>query len=423
MQRGMMKLKPIIVATLVAGVFQLHAATFVKAGDVVAICGDSITYQRAYSVMIEDYLLMCRPVEGVRVAQFGSAGETSAGCSQHMAKDVLRFKPTVLLTLFGMNDGRYLPFDEPHANDYRKGHASIIAQAKQAGVRTIVLGSPTCVDAAKYHTDTSSADVYNAALKKYGEIGCEIAKQNKTNGVVFADVNARFMDVMTQGKATHPSFIMSGDGVHPLNNGHLTTAYMFLKALGCDGNIGTITVDLSKRVATGTPGQKIIAMKDGTVTVESTRYPFCFWGNTNDWNTTVSVLPFLPFNRELNRYLLVVKGLPAPKAKVTWGTQSKTFVSAALAKGINLADEFIDNPFVEPFRKVDKAVLAQQDQEDFLLHGLLFRLEDAKRNIPGEEATFDRLIEKGIARNAELSQAAAALVIPVKHIIQIESVP
>jgi len=34
--------------------------------DLVAICGDSITGQKIYSVDIEDYLILCRPVPGVR---------------------------------------------------------------------------------------------------------------------------------------------------------------------------------------------------------------------------------------------------------------------------------------------------------------------------------------------------------------------
>jgi hypothetical protein len=326
----------------------------------------------------------------------------------------------VLLTLFGMNDGRYLPLDAPHEDAYRTGQASVIAQARKAGVRTIVLGSPTCVDPATYRTATSTAEVYNAALRRYGEIGRGLVGQDPRGGLVFADVNARFMEVMTRGKAADPGFVMCGDGVHPWNDGHLTTACVFLKALGCDGAIGAITVDLASGAATGTPGQRIVSAKDGVLSVESTRYPFCVWGKPGDWNTTLGVLPFLPFSQELNRYLLVVKGLAAPEATVTWGAHSKVFAAADLAAGINLAAEFLDNPFVEQFRKVDKAVHDQQDQEDILLHGLLFRLKDLERSIPGEEAAFERLVEKGIAQDAALGRAAAGLVVPIVHAIKVE---
>ena len=57
------------------------------------------------------------------------------------------------------------------------------------------------------------------------------------------------------------------DGVHPRLNGHLVMAYAFLKALGCDGNIGTITVQGDLNQATGSPGQQIVSCQGGTVTV------------------------------------------------------------------------------------------------------------------------------------------------------------
>src|SRR3978361_1706167 len=88
-----------------------HAAEpKLKSGDFVAVIGDSITEQRLYSVFIEDYLLMCQP-EKVRVTQFGWGGETAAGFERRMANDLLRFKPTVATTCFGMNDGGYSPMN------------------------------------------------------------------------------------------------------------------------------------------------------------------------------------------------------------------------------------------------------------------------------------------------------------------------
>jgi len=41
-------------------------------GDFVAICGDSITEERIYSVYIQDYLLMCQPAncDGVGLITF-----------------------------------------------------------------------------------------------------------------------------------------------------------------------------------------------------------------------------------------------------------------------------------------------------------------------------------------------------------------
>ena len=51
---------------LTLGAISLFASDDLRPGDVVAICGDSITEQGLYSAFIEAYLLACQPVSGVR---------------------------------------------------------------------------------------------------------------------------------------------------------------------------------------------------------------------------------------------------------------------------------------------------------------------------------------------------------------------
>src|SRR6478735_5650322 len=75
----------------------------IKSDDLLAICGDSITEQKQYSVFIEDYLLMCRPELNARTMQFGWGGEVSGGFLARMDSDVLRYKPTIATTCYGMN--------------------------------------------------------------------------------------------------------------------------------------------------------------------------------------------------------------------------------------------------------------------------------------------------------------------------------
>lgn len=53
----------------------------------------------------------------------------------------------------------------------------------------------------------------------------------------------------------------------------------------------------------------------------------------------------MPFNREMNRFTLVVKNLSAPGAEAMWGASRKTITRAELEAGVNLAEAFADNPF------------------------------------------------------------------------------
>src|SRR5947199_104071 len=86
-------------------------------------------------------------------------------------------------------------------------------------------------------------------------------------------------------------FIVVGpDGVHPSQNGQLCMAYAFLKGLGVDGNIGTITVDLAANKAEATDGHKVLAVNNGAVELESTKYPFCFYGDPEKVGSTSGII-------------------------------------------------------------------------------------------------------------------------------------
>lgn len=397
-------------------------APSLQAKDFVAVCGDSITEQRQYSVFIEDYLLMCQPAADLRVMQAGWGGEVAHGFLPRMQRDVLALHPTAVTTCYGMNDGGYGPFDPNRGKLYRDTHKAIIAGLRDAGVRLIVIGSPGCVDSNTFRGGGQPAEVYNATLGKLGDIGREVAAEEK---VVFADVHTPMMETMAKAKAKYgPTYHLAGpDGVHPSQNGQLVMAYAFLKALGCKGDVGTITLDLATGKAEATAGHKVLSSAGGVVEMESTRYPFCFFGDPASPGATRGVLEFLPFNDELNRLRLVVTGVDAAaRYNVTWGQATKEFTGAALSQGINLAAEFLDNPFCAAFQTVERAIRQQQDYETPLTKTLLHYLPAYRDVAPEESAALDRVAASAIARDEALATASSAAVVPIKHTLKVEAV-
>ena len=389
-----------------------------KPGDFVAVCGDPITEQKAYSVYIENYLLMCQPTTELRTLQAGWGGEVADGFAKRMAADVLILKPTVATTCYGMNDGGYGPLNSTKIAWYRAAQKKIIQSFKTAGVRMIIIGSPGVVDSDTYRKN--SAEVYNKSLGQLGDICKELAAEE---GVIFADVHTPMMDVMAKSKEKYGKtyHLGGGDGVHPGANGHLVMAYAFLKAMGCDGNIGTITMNLGGNKATASAGHTVLSAADGTVEIESSRYPFCFYGDPTSPTSNRGPLEFLPFNQELNRLQLVVQGASAnAKYKVTWGETSKEFDGVQLAKGINLAAEFLDNPFSKPFSEVDKVIRQQQGYETNLTKSILHNLQFYRDLAPEESATLDRVAAKAIDKDTVLAKASTAAVKPVKHSLKVE---
>ena len=331
------------------------------------------------------------------------------------------FQPSVATTCFGMNDGGYSPLDDAKAQRYREGQKSIVAQLKQGGVRFIVVGSSSPVDLDTFRNSPEAAKTYNQTLAALRDIARQVANES---GVVFANVFDPMMEAMIKAKAKYGRAynLCGGDGVHPDRNGHLVMAYAFLKALGCDGNVGTINVNLAANTATATAGHQVRSCEKGMVELESTRYPFCFYGEPDRPRSTRGVLEFCPFNEELNRFILVVTGAPTGKVRVTWGDAAKEFSAAELAAGVNLAAAFLDNPFSEPFRKVEEVITQQQNLEVQLVKNLMHNLPSYQQVVPEEAASFDRIARALVKKDQEARNTSAAAVQPVRHILKLEAV-
>ena len=398
-----------------------------KEGDRLAICGDSITEQKMYSRIMEDYLTMCVPQLKITVRQFGWSGEKAPGFLARMTNDCLRFKPTIATTCYGMNDHLYKPYEEQIGKTYREKTAAIDEAFKANGVR-VVQGSAGCVGKMPTWVKSANGTVedLNLNLCALRNIGIEVAEQER---VSFADV---FWPMLTAGAQAHekygPDYAISGkDGVHPDWAGHAVMAYAFLKAFGLDGEIGGFTVDLKSNKMKASKGHEVVSAKDGEFQIKSSRYPFCACVPETNGPPTYplcsgddatkdgsirSGMTLVLFNRELNRFVLVAKDGKSARYRVTWGNESKSFTAEQLANGINLADEFTINPFGEAFAKVDSAVAAKQAFETKQIKQI-FRSSGAKIDMEGVAAGSEK-------ERAPLAEAIQNAFVPVTHTLKIE---
>jgi lysophospholipase L1-like esterase len=400
------------------------AGPLLKPGDRVAIAGDSITEQRLYSRFVEDYLLACVPQLDLSVMQFGWSGETAPGFVARLKNDVLPWRPDVLTTCYGMNDGGYRPYEPATGQAYYDAMCDLVRSAGTAGMRVLV-GAPPPVDTRTFGRALATAAVYNENLAHLRDLARRVAIEN---GLRFADVYDHVALAMRKAKATlgEDHHVCGADGIHPAANGHLVIAYALLKSLGLQGDIGTITVDLKGQpegwTASASDGHRVLAVANSTVEIESTRYPFCFYGQPGEPEATRSMIPFVPFNADLNRLILIVQNLDAPAATVTWGANHQRFTREQLAAGINLAAEFPDNPFSAAFAAVDEAVARKQAFETRMIKDDFRKLMQS--GSPGA-ATTSSPADLKAARSALLEQQlkfsaqARAAVVPVRHTIGI----
>lgn len=398
------------------------AAPALTSGGKLAVVGDSITEQKLYSKYIELYLAACTPELKVQVAQFGWSGERAPGFAGRMDNDMAWFKPDVVTTCYGMNDGSYTTYTDAIGKTYSDAMGSIVTRLKKAGA-LVVVGSPGAVDTRYYNRPNNPADVYNDNLGHLRDLARDCAT---SNAFPFANVHDAMMKAMADAKAALGADydVCGRDGVHPGPNGHLVMAYAFLKALELKGDIGTVTLAMKDGKATATEGHTVLASQAGKVDLESRRYPFCFTGDETASGGTRSILPYVPFNADLNRFVLKVTDLPWDKAKVTWGPTSKVFTKAELEQGVNLAAAFIPNPFNEAFAKVELAVGAKQALETTMVKDWITRIPNTVRMLDNDkdvERAMREIVPKFVAKREALQQAVTAAVVPVRHTLTIEA--
>lgn len=385
-----------------------------KKGDRLAIIGDSITEQKQYSLLIETYVTACLPELEITARQYGWSGEQASGFIKRMENDVFRFKPTIATTCYGMNDFRYVPFDQKIADEYRNNQTTIVEAFKKAGAR-VVLGSPGIIDSVPkwVKNATGTKEDLNLSLSKFRNVDIEVAE---AQGVAFADVYAPMLLANNVAKKQYgEGFMVAGkDGVHPGWAGHVIMAYAFLKGMGIDGDLGTITYDETSGKSIAANGHEILASKDGQISIRSTKLPFSAApGDVKSDGSITAGRALVPFDKELNRLTLKLNKPKAAAYDVTWGETTKRYTAAELTTGVNLAADFAAHPLSAPFKKVWDAVSAKQayetEQIKKLVHGA-----DGKADMEG---TFT----KTESVRSEKAAAIKAALQPVEHTVVIKA--
>jgi hypothetical protein len=287
----------------------------------------------------------------------------------------------------------------------------IVLGFQAAGTR-VIAGSPGCMGMQNppWNNIQGTPKERNINLCMLRDIDIEIAH---VQHVGFADV---FWDMyLTQYFALQrygADYTLAGkDSVHPGWAGHLIMAYAFLKALDVPGDIGTFTVDLAANKAAVSRGHELVSYHDGALTVKSLRYPFCATGPADKADSIRSGMTLVPFNDDLNRLMLVVKGGKARSYQITWGATNRVYSAEQLAAGVNLATDFEVNPFSDAFKAVDEAVAKKQE----------FETRQIKQLFHGEAGKTDmeKTVKDSEQERAPLVAAIQAAFVPVTHTLTI----
>ena len=147
--------------------------------------------------------------------------------------------------------------------------------------------------------------------------------------------------------------------------------------------------------------------------MRSTTYPFCApAAEPGDDGSIRSGMQWVDFNGRFNRLHLIVKGTSGRNGKITWGSGTRTYTPAELERGINLAAEFIQNPFSQAFQAVDEAVAKKQAYET--------RQIKSEFHGAAGKADMEGTVRRTEAERAPLVAAIRDAFQPVDHRLTIE---
>jgi lysophospholipase L1-like esterase len=203
-----------------------------KAGDRVLFQGDSITdagrgnppgLGSGYVAILTGLLRSLHPDLKLEIINRGISGDRTDELLARWKPDCLDLKPDVLSIKIGVNDvwrlqgewngQKHIPLPE-----FRANCISLLDQACAAGIRQLILISPTTIT-------KDNASPLNDLLRQYDEAVQELARQYKA-------VHVPARDALLAARAEQPQVAWTTDGCHPTTAGHAVIAAAWLKATG-----------------------------------------------------------------------------------------------------------------------------------------------------------------------------------------------
>lgn len=354
------------------GAAQQTKSFYLKDGDKVLFYGDSITEQRLYTAIVEDFVATRYPNLNISFVNSGWGGDTIDGggggpIDTRLKRDVFPYHPNVVTIMLGMNDGAYRPATEANDQKFYTGYQHIVESLRTnlPGVHIVAIEPSPYDNVTDQHAPNGTPDFeYNEVLRGFSMwIGNYAAQQN----IEAVDFNSPVVTVLQNAYSLDPETAKSiiPGRVHPSLAGHLVMAEQLLKAWGARPVVSAVTIDAAK------PTAKIDSATDATITELSNNgslswtelddalpLPFEQWESMWGGNAVTLVVKSSDLTDALNSQILKVKGLHAGTYSIKIdGDSIGAFNSDQLAAGVNLA--LLKTPATEQAMKVYKLVVSQ----------------------------------------------------------------
>lgn len=315
-----------------------------------------------YHQYIQLFLAVRYPGKDIWTVNLGHAGAKSDGAIQRLAYDVYPYKLDTTFIHFGMNDFRYFLYLDKKTipNEKRKltmrqayvqNMTSLVDKLQGKGSKVVLL-SPTIYDEFQ-KSSQQTAKGAQAELKVYAKLSEELAK---SKNLPFVNLSNPMLTETERQQEKNPKWSFTKDRVHPAEKygGSEFMAFHILKHLEASGLVYDLDLTAEGKVEKCENAKLANVRKtaDG-LSFSLHEYALPFPLLKSDYGFTKLV----PFQKQLNRQILRVKGLAPAKYSLSINDRNVAEISAEeFSSGVNLSGN-AKTPQYQLARSVRKKII------------------------------------------------------------------
>jgi len=359
--------------------------------ETIAFYGDSITHRNGYLSHLTLLYATRYPLTPVNIFNAGVGGNRLSTAFMRFKHDVIDQNPTVVVSMFGMNDGNYRFFDTSAFDIYQKNIETLVNRIKVETGAHLILCTPSQFDPQTLASEhlAEKSQLYNKTLMLYGDY---LKSLGFRLGIPVIDMNREMVNIFSCLRKSYPNIDFHEDAIHPNDLGYWFMFLTLAKEFGVASMVSAISVNLKEnsvnkiRCSVSSLKQEHDAISFSLLE-ESLPFPYPPYLDI--------AKKFTDFQGALNSEVLQIVDLPEGRYRLVIDkTEIGTYSSVDFFKGVDIGDISSTPQYCQA---LEGAKINSKLQEK-VLQFRNFRLMEKGKGYLQEGGTYPQKITKVVAK-------------------------